>query len=193
MIKSDQINELSAALAKAQAQMESAKKDTKAYSYNYSDLASVIAAAKPSLNENGLSFSQLIEESEAGTVKVTTLLLHSSGQFLGSTGSLEIPEMKSVNRAQAAGAAQSYLKRYQLQALVGLPSEDNDASSDSRPIVNNAKIVGHGTVTSEIKAGSTTAVLNTPPKLTESEAKATVKAPSFSRNKKVESTNDLGI
>jgi hypothetical protein len=185
MIKSDQINELSAALAKAQAQMESAKKDTKAYSYNYSDLASVIAAAKPSLNENGLSFSQLIEESEAGTVKVTTLLLHSSGQFLGSTGSLEIPEMKSVNRAQAAGAAQSYLKRYQLQALVGLPSEDNDASSDSRPITQ-AVVVPKGAQLVNLD-------MSTPPKLTESQAKATVKAPSFSRNKKVESTNDLGI
>lgn len=191
MIKSDQINELSAALAKAQAQMESAKKDTKAYSYNYSDLASVIAAAKPSLNENGLSFSQLIEESEAGTVKVTTLLLHSSGQFLGSTGSLEIPEMKSVNRAQAAGAAQSYLKRYQLQALVGLPSEDNDASSDSRPIVHVVKTSTNtttGIVTDILSDGKAA-----PPKLTESQAKATVKAPSFSRNKKVESSNDLGI
>ena len=197
MIKSDQINELSAALAKAQAQMESAKKDTKAYSYNYSDLASVIAAAKPSLNENGLSFSQLIEESEAGTVKVTTLLLHSSGQFLGSTGSLEIPEMKSVNRAQAAGAAQSYLKRYQLQALVGLPSEDNDASSDSRPIVNNAKGTslqanqGQRDQVAELIPDNTKLI--SPPKLTESQAKATVKAPSFSRNKPATTTNDLGI
>jgi hypothetical protein len=167
--------------------MESAKKDTKAYSYNYSDLASVIAAAKPSLNENGLSFSQLIEESEAGTVKVTTLLLHSSGQFLGSTGSLEIPEMKSVNRAQAAGAAQSYLKRYQLQALVGLPSEDNDASSDSRP-VTQVKVTGSNNAVS-----TASITVSAPPKLTESEAKATVKAPSFSRNKPATSTNDLGI
>jgi hypothetical protein len=189
MIKSENINELSAALAKAQAQMESAKKDTKAYSYNYSDLASVIAAAKPSLNENGLSFSQLIEESEAGLVKVTTLLLHSSGQFLGSTGTLEIPEMKSVNRAQAAGAAQSYLKRYQLQALVGLPSEDNDASSDSRPVTQaTAKVSGNSNTVSTANV-----TVSVPPKLTESQAKATVKAPSFSRNKPATSTNDLGI
>ena len=73
---------------------------------------------------------QLIEESEPNSVRVTTLLLHSSGQFLGSTGSTEIPEMKSCNLAQRAGAAQSYLKRYQLQALTGLPTEDNDASSE---------------------------------------------------------------
>ena len=72
----------------------------------------------------------MIEESDKDSVKVTTLLLHSSGQFLGSTGSTGIPEMRGCNEAQRAGAAQSYLKRYQLQALTGLPTEDNDASSE---------------------------------------------------------------
>jgi hypothetical protein len=130
MIKSDNINELAAALAKAQAKITSASKDSKAHAYKYADLATVIEAVKPALNENGLSFVQLIEESDPTTVKVTTLLLHSSGQFLGSTGSTGIPEMRGCNLAQAAGAAQSYLKRYQLQALTGLPTEDNDVSSE---------------------------------------------------------------
>jgi cellobiose-specific phosphotransferase system component IIA len=185
MFKSEQINELSAALAKAQSEMESAKKDSKAHSYNYSDLASVIAAAKPSLAKNGLSFTQLIEESEKGQVKVTTMLLHSSGQFIGSTGSLDVPEMRGVNDAQRAGAAQSYLKRYQLQSLVGLPSEDNDCSTDSRPIAD-AKVVTQA---------STQAVQSAPPKLTDEQAKATAKAPSFSRNKTTSTakSNDLGI
>ena len=46
--------------------------------------------------------------------------------------------MKGCNPAQRAGAAQSYLKRYQLQALTGLPTEDNDASSEgfSKPSYN---------------------------------------------------------
>jgi len=183
MFKSEQINELSAALAKAQSEMESAKKDSKAHSYNYSDLASVIAAAKPSLTKNGLSFTQLIEESEKGQVKVTTILLHSSGQFIGSTGSLDVPEMRGVNDAQRAGAAQSYLKRYQLQSLVGLPSEDNDCSSDSRPIAE----------ANTARASASTEA--SPPKLTDEQAKATAKAPSFSRNKTTSTTksNDLGI
>ena len=130
MIKSDQINELAAALTKAQSEIETAKKDSKAYSYSYSDLSTVIAAVKPALNKHGISFLQLIEDGDTNTVKVTTLLLHSSGQFIGSTGSTEIPEMKGCNLAQRSGAAQSYLKRYQLQALTGLPTEDNDASSE---------------------------------------------------------------
>jgi hypothetical protein len=130
MIKSDQINELATAMAKAQSEIESAKKDSKAYGYSYSDLSTVIAAIKPALNKHGISFTQLIEDGDANSVKVTTLLLHSSGQYIGSTGSTEIPEMKGCNLAQRSGAAQSYLKRYQLQALTGLPTEDNDASSE---------------------------------------------------------------
>lgn len=130
MIKSDQINELASALAIAQSHITSANKDSKAHAYKYADLGSVIEAVKPALNANGLSFTQLIEQSEHGTVTVTTLLLHSSGQYIGSTGSTGIPEMKGCNEAQRAGAAQSYLKRYQLQAITGLPTEDNDASSE---------------------------------------------------------------
>ena len=130
MIRSENLDQLAAALAIAQSQITSASKDSKAHAYKYADLGAVIEAVKPSLNSNGLSFTQLIEESEAGSVKVTTLLLHSSGQFIGSTGSTGIPEMKGCNEAQRAGAAQSYLKRYQLQALTGLPTEDNDASSE---------------------------------------------------------------
>ena len=130
MIKSEQINELATALAKAQAEITSASKDGQAHNYKYAKLEAVIEAVKPSLNKNGLSFVQLIEESDPNTVKVTTLLLHSSGQFIGSTGSCGIPEMRGCNLAQASGAAQSYLKRYQLQALTGLPTEDNDLSSE---------------------------------------------------------------
>jgi hypothetical protein len=130
MIKSEQINDLAAALAKAQSEITSASKDSKAHAYKYADLAAVIEAVKPSLNKHGLSFTQLIEESDATTVKVTTMLLHSSGQYIGSTGSLGIPEMRGCNLAQSAGASQSYLKRYQLQALTGLPTEDNDVSSE---------------------------------------------------------------
>lgn len=130
MIKSDNINELASALVMAQKEISVAKKDNQAYGYSYSDLGTVIEAVKPSLNKQGISIMQLIEESDESTVKVTTLLIHSSGQYIGSTGSTGIPEMKSCNLAQRAGAAQSYLKRYQLQALTGLPTEDNDASSE---------------------------------------------------------------
>ena len=38
--------------------------------------------------------------------------------------------MKSCNPAQRAGAVYSYLRRYAFQAILGMSSEDNDASSE---------------------------------------------------------------
>lgn len=206
MIKSENINELATALVKAQAAIGGVHKGSKAFGYNYANLEAVIAAVKDSLNANGISFLQLIGDSgNANTVQVTTLLLHSSGQYIGSTGSTEIPEMKGCNLAQRAGAAQSYLKRYQLQALTGLPTEDNDASSEGFAKQNNVSVsvkgnnnvvLGDGTTPAEISRvispnGDLSA--SNPPKLTDAQANATVKAPSFSRNKKTTSSNDLGI
>jgi hypothetical protein len=133
MEKSDQINELATALAKAQAELTSAKKDSKGHGYNYSDLATVIEEAKRVLPKHGLSFTQLVGQTNTSetveTINVTTILLHSSGQFISSEGSIRIPEMRGVNDTQKAGAALSYLRRYSLQAILGMASEDNDASS----------------------------------------------------------------
>lgn len=195
MIKSEQINELATALVKAQASIGGVRKDSKAFGYNYANLEAVISAVKEPLNANGISFLQLIEDSgDANSVQVTTLLLHSSGQYVGSTGTTEIPEMKGSNLAQRAGAAQSYLKRYQLQALTGLPTEDNDASSEGFSKSNNVSVSVKGNNNVVLGDGTTPAnIAGAPPKLTDAQANATVKAPSFSRNKKTTSSNDLGI
>lgn len=190
MIKSEQINELASALAKAQSEITSANKDNSAYGYKYADLATVIDAVKPALNKHGLSFVQLIEESDTATVRVTTMLLHSSGQFLGSTGSTEIPEMKGCNLAQRAGAAQSYLKRYQLQALTGLPTEDNDASSEGFKKTEGVKVT--------VQVNNSNGSAAVPPKKTAEQAKtdAVAKTSSFAEKaakKKVEVEEDLDL
>lgn len=134
MIKSEQINELAAALAKAQGELKSAKKDSSGYGYNYSDLASVIDTLQPVFPKHGLSYVQLPGNSEKeGEATVTTILMHSSGQYIGETASIRIPEMNKVNDTQRHGAALSYLRRYMLQAVAGMASEDNDAASEPAP------------------------------------------------------------
>lgn len=130
MFKSDQINELATALAKAQAKLKSAKKDSQSHGYKYSDLATVIEEAQRVLPEFGLSYSQLPGVSGEGVASVTTILMHSSGQFIGSEASIKIPQMRGINETQMHGAALSYLRRYSLQAVLGMASEDNDAASD---------------------------------------------------------------
>lgn len=128
MNKSYQLNELATALAEAQGEMEAAKKGEEGYGYNYSDLATVIATAKPILAKHGLAVTQLVGNTVDGAVSITTILTHKSGQFIESNATLPMIDMKGCNAAQNAGASLSYLRRYAYQAIIGQPSEDNDAS-----------------------------------------------------------------
>lgn len=126
---SENINEIATALAQFQGELDSAKKDSKGYGYSYSDLAQVISTAKPHLLKHGLAVVQLVGSTNEN-VSVTTVLTHKSGQFFKSTATLPVIEMKGCNPAQGAGASLSYLRRYAYQAIIGMASEDNDASSN---------------------------------------------------------------
>lgn len=128
--QSKELNELILALSKAQSELESAKKDQTGYGYNYSDLNQVILTAKPILAKNGLAISQLLGNDAQGNPSVKTMLLHSSGQYIGSTIALPAIDMKGCNPVQGAGATISYLRRYAYQSILGMSSEDNDASSN---------------------------------------------------------------
>lgn len=125
---SEDIGELATALAKAQANIDAVKKDEQGYGYNYASLASSIEVSKKPLNDNGLSVSQWVGRCK-GQISITTMILHSSGQYLMGTGTMDRVDMKGVNTAQQDGATISYLRRYCLQAALNMASEDNDASS----------------------------------------------------------------
>lgn len=127
---STNINEISAALSKAQGELESAKKGEQGYNYKYSDLATVIDTAKVVLAKHGLAVVQLVGEQNEKSISLTTILSHSSGQYFRSHSSLPIVEMKGCNAAQCGGATLSYLRRYAYQAIIGMASEDSDASSN---------------------------------------------------------------
>ena len=128
MNKSDQINHLAAALCKAQAEMGGAVKDAKNpfFKSSYADLTSVIKAIKEPFANNGLSYSQLPVTSEGGGgVGVTTILMHSSGQWLESEFYLPLAKKDP----QGGGSAITYARRYALQAMSGIPTADDDAEA----------------------------------------------------------------
>ena len=139
MEKSESINELAAALSKAQGSMGGAIRGAKNpfFKSSYSDLSSVIEASRIPLAENGLSFVQATEPSDKEEVRIITVLMHSSGQWVSST--IAIPVSKAD--AQGYGSAITYAKRYGLQALLGIPSEDDDgnAAAKNRPVVTPVK------------------------------------------------------
>ena len=122
--------DLFTALIKAQSEMGSAVKDSKNphFRSRYASLAAVIDAVIPVLNANGVGVLQLpsIEGSE---VRLTTILMHSSGQRLSSTVGAPLGKKQD---AQAVGSAITYLRRYSLQSIMGLPVEDDDGNAASR-------------------------------------------------------------
>lgn len=121
-------NEIATALCKAQAAMQGAKKDTANpfHKSKYADLASVWEAIREPLTANGLSVCQLVEDSAPGTVRLTTILMHTSGQTLTSTFSMPV---KDSTNPQAVGSALTYARRYALSAMVGVAPEDDDGNS----------------------------------------------------------------
>lgn len=124
------IGKLASALAKTQSELDSVSKDEKGYGYNYASLASTIEVSKDILTKNGLAISQIVGSNDKGDPSVTTLLMHSeSGEYISGKLTLPRVEMKSCNSAQEFGASVSYARRYALQAILNMASEDNDASS----------------------------------------------------------------
>jgi hypothetical protein len=126
MNTSEQINELATALAKAQSQMEGAKKDSANpfFKSKYADLQSVWDACRNALTDNGLSVAQYVAHLD-GTVSeaLVTRLLHSSGQWIEGVQLLN-PKDPSP---QAVGSAITYARRYGLAAMVGVYQMDDDA------------------------------------------------------------------
>lgn len=137
MKRSETINDLAAALAKAQKSFTAAERDHTAkvelksggnYSFNYADLAAYLEVCRAPLGDNGLSVIQepVIKGNE---VSVTTLLMHATGQWIESEP-LILPVIgqgdKQVVTPQAIGSAITYARRYSLSTLVGMASEADD-------------------------------------------------------------------
>jgi hypothetical protein len=123
---SEAINEIAAALAKAQGQMEGAAKGkiNPAFKSRYADLASVLEAAREPLSINGLAVVQLTQKTPDGLVLITKLV-HSSGQWFSG----EYPINPVKNDPQGFGSSTTYARRYALMAMVGIAPEDDDGEA----------------------------------------------------------------
>lgn len=127
MKHSEQINEIGAALAKAQKVMKGAKKDSANpfFKSKYADLASVADACRDALADNGIAVVQPPSAGDDGRVSVETMLVHSSGQWMSETLTVKPKD----DGPQALGSVITYLRRYALAAFAGVAPEDDDAES----------------------------------------------------------------
>lgn len=128
MNKSDQIGQLAEALCQAQGMMKFAKKDSSNpfFKSKYADLSSVVEAIRLPLYENGLSYAQTTDTDEHGVI-VETVLMHKSGEWI--SGRLKMVPVK--NDPQGIGSCITYARRYGLQSMVGIPTDDDDGNAAS--------------------------------------------------------------
>ncbi len=131
MTHSEQINEIAAALAKAQGAIEGAVKgkENPHFRSKYADLGAVWDACREHLAKNGISVIQPVGHLADSTLCTTTRLLHSSGQWLQDDG---IPLLLSKQDMQGLGSALTYSRRYGLMAMVGIAPEDDDGNAASK-------------------------------------------------------------
>ena len=138
MIHSESLEKLAMALSALQKEMptitfdSSVKVTTKTggnYSFSYASLPNIVETTRPLLAKHGLSVTQLTEEDNA----VTTLLMHNSGQYIGSTIKLKGGANMS---AQETGSLITYARRYAYSAILGIVTdedEDGNLASGNTP------------------------------------------------------------
>lgn len=134
------IGKLAEALSKAQAEIETPKKnqsvkwfDTKlnkeVVKYRYADLADVIEASRKPLSKNNLAIIHQLEYVLSG-YGLRTSLIHSSGE--SATTWYPLPDPSKI-KAQDFGAALTYARRYSLSSILGIASEDDTDGQDAPP------------------------------------------------------------
>lgn len=125
--QSEAIGNLALALSKAQGIMTNGKKGKEGYGYKYMELGSLIEIARPALAENEIAIVQSHEfiSKSKPTVVTHTHIIHSSGQWMKNSLEVPITIMKQLTPAQMIGVASTYGRRYALQAICLIASEDD--------------------------------------------------------------------
>jgi hypothetical protein len=89
-------------------------------SYQYADLPNLEQVTTPVLAKHGLAVIQAM----GSPGEVTTLLVHSSGEFIQSVASMAVP--KDQDKKELGGIT-TYLRRYGLQSILGIAADaDNE-------------------------------------------------------------------
>lgn len=125
MTHSPSLTSIGAALAAAQGEMSGASKsaDNPYFKSRYADLAAVIGSVRGPLSKNKIAHIQSPGSDDSGPF-LDTLLVHASGEWI--RGRLHMKPVK--NDPQGIGSVITYLRRYALQAMLGLEAEDDDGN-----------------------------------------------------------------
>ena len=132
---SDTIATIAAALAKAQVELTNPEKSLVATirspfpreadrTFRYAPLSSGLDIVRKSLGRHEIATIQATGiDKEAGLLRLTTVLAHSSGEWISSEW--PVCQISDIASAQRMGAALTYARRYALFTLVGIAGEDD--------------------------------------------------------------------
>lgn len=130
MNRSENINELVAALCKVQGALSVVKQETKGFNYTYASLPDIMRSAQPSLEAHGFCIVH-----QADDTTLSTYIYHVSGQWMSTTFKLILIDGKNMNANQARGSAITYAKRYNICCLLNITTDKDDdgaGSADTR-------------------------------------------------------------
>lgn len=127
MKTSESIKNLTKALLVAQTQMGAATKGAKNpfFKSSYADLPTVMEVVKEPLNNAGIIVLQPATHQDGKNFITTTLLHAETGEWMESQTEVVCAKQ---NDPQAFGAAQTYARRFGLQAMLFIPAEDDDGN-----------------------------------------------------------------
>jgi hypothetical protein len=132
---SESIGTIAAALAKAQFELTNPEKSLVATirsplpregerTFRYAPLSSGLDIIRKGLGRHEIATIQTTTiDKDAGLLRLTTLLAHSSGEWISSEW--PVCQITDVASAQRMGAALTYARRYALFTLVGIAGEDD--------------------------------------------------------------------
>ena len=136
MKTSESINDIAAALAKAQGQfvnpsrnrdVEVSMKTGGKYSFSYATLDGILDMCRKPLSDNGLGIVHALSTDEQGPI-CETRLLHASGQWIETA----VPIIVADNaNAQAWGGAITYARRYGICALLSIAADEDDDANQA--------------------------------------------------------------
>ena len=137
---SESIGAIAAALAKAQAELVNPEKSLVATirpdghgaaerSFRYAPLSSGLDIVRKTLSQHEIATVQTTAiDQAAGIVNLTTMLAHSSGEWIASDW--PVCAIAETARPHRMGAALTYARRYALFTLVGIAGEDDIDAPD---------------------------------------------------------------
>jgi len=114
------------ALAAVEGVTASETADTGRYSYRYANLTAVLAEVKRVCEMHRLEMTQTATADNGLLLVGTTLIHESGGVYQPDPIALPLPK-----EAQALGSAITYLRRYSLVTIFGMPVKDDDGKAAS--------------------------------------------------------------